>query len=178
MIIMAISDGLKKPASKVAKGFRKAEKVLLEKVLTEVVALKTATRRNQNVNTSADVSDGLSFHNAAFEATPNTVNSDVSDLIEEMNQDTITSLRNFVDSASRYHQKRHSHHYIHSTTGSSITSSNDSISTSGGAGKSASVHGDNNVIASASSNWRRLVPRKLSLRSKLLLSLSFKYTMS
>ena len=78
MIIMAISDGLKKPASKVAKGFRKAEKVLLEKVLTEVVALKTATRRNQNVNTSADVSDGLSFHNAAFEATPNTVNSYVS----------------------------------------------------------------------------------------------------
>ena len=169
MIIMAISDGLKKPASKVAKGFRKAEKVLLEKALTEVVALKTATRRNQNVNTSADVSDGLSFHNAAFEATPNTVNSDVSDLIEEMNQDTITSLRNFVDSASQYHhRKRHSHHYIHSTTGSSITSSNDSISTSGGAGKSASVHGDNNVIASASSNWRRLVPRKLSLRSKLL----------
>ena len=111
MIIMAISDGLKKPASKVAKGFRKAEKVLLEKVLTEVVALKTATRRNQNVNTSADVSDGLSFHNAAFEATPNTVNSDVSDLIEEMNQDTITSLRNFVDSGSQYHQKRHSHHY-------------------------------------------------------------------
>ena len=177
MIIMAISDGLKKPASKVAKGFRKAEKVLLEKVLTEVVALKTATRRNQNVNTSADVSDGLSFHNAAFEATPNTVNSDVSDLIEEMNQDTITSLRNFVDSASQYHRKRHSHHYIHSTTASSITSSNDSISTSGGAGKSASVHGDNNVIASASSNWRRFVPRKLSLRSKLL-SLSFKHTMS
>ena len=41
----------------------------------------------------------LSFHNATFEATPNTVNSDISDLIKEMNQDTITSLRNFLESA-------------------------------------------------------------------------------
>ena len=172
MIILAISDGLKKPAAKVAKKLRKAEKVVLEKVLNEVVALKR--RNHQNVNeqrNTADVSDGLSFHNDAFEVTPsNTGNSDVSDLIEEMNQDTITSLRNFVDSASQYHRKRrHSPNlYIHSTTASSITSSNDSITTSGG-GKSASVHGDNNVIASsaASSNWRRLMPRKLSLRSKL-----------
>ena len=171
MIILAISDGLKNPAAKVAKKLRKAEKVVLEKVLTEVVALKR--RNHQNVNeqrNTADVSDGLSFHNDAFEVTPsNTGNSDVSDLIEEMNQDTITSLRNFVDSASQYHRKRrHSPNLcIHSTTASSITSSNDSISTSGGAGKSASVHGDNNVIASASSNWRRLMPRNLSLRSKL-----------
>ena len=110
-----------------------------------MVALKR--RNHQNVNeqrNTADVSDGLSFHNDAFEVTPsNTGNSDVSDLIEEMNQDTITSLRNFVDSASQYHRKRHSHHYIQS----SITSSNDSISTSGGAVKSASVHDENNVIA-------------------------------
>ena len=142
--------------------------------LLNAESLVEAAKNHQNVNeqrNTADVSDGLSFHNDAFEVTPsNTGNSDVSDLIEEMNQDTITSLRNFVDSASQYHRKRrHSPNlYIHSTTASSITSSNDSITTSGG-GKSASVHGDNNVIASsaASSNWRRLMPRKLSLRSKL-----------
>ena len=166
MIILAISDGLRKPASKVAKKLAKAEKVVLEKVLHEVVILKRSRKghhpvNNPNVSEVGEVSpDGLSFQNDAFkeETLPTSAeDSDVTELFEEMNHDTITSLRHFVDSAMR--SKRHSFHYQ-----GSVKSSHESIT-------AASVHGDNTSPASSSassakSNWRRLMPRRFSLRSK------------
>ena len=94
------------------------------------------------------------------QATPVATNSDVSDLIEEMNHDTITSLRNFVESA--YYVKRASYQ---TQSNSTKSNSNDSINAGS---KAASIHGDQ-TSTSNSSGWRRLLPRKLSLRSKSII---------
>lgn len=137
-----------------------------------------------------------SIHMFQFQAqgSKTDLSSSEQDLIEEMNHDTITSLRHFVQSSGQFSKrasmlKQHEEHQ--SNNGSSLSSKatrkpiaasaslrsssfseNRTIirdpASSINASRAASIHGGE---AELNSSWRKIVKRKFSLTSKIVVGL-------
>ena len=121
MIIGIIADGIKEPAKKAVKKLAQAEKVILSKVLQEIVDIKegkqsenqmTVAEENGNFQNFQSISATKGLKNDANNLTPNHNNTTnnfpqsnkvtevhVQEMIEELNDSTITSLHKFVESA-------------------------------------------------------------------------------
>ncbi len=204
MIINVISQGMKAPARRAAKRLALAEKALMAKVLEELVVIKSDKRskpETEVIEGGEDVPDqdpmallnSQGFKNEAYtespvrETAPNAKKANVDEMIEEMNHDTITSLRNFVTSAAIINRS------IASRQNSIPNGNNDSSSTVP-VSRSSSISVSSRMTASEAANsnggpparasglmgrststqevdgggrdgWRRIFNRRLSIRS-------------